>query len=128
MEQTMKMRTVESVLEVVGHRIAVKVDEVQTMSPGGIVMVQDEKLELVKTQTGCVVSIGPDCWKAYRKVDANGREVNGQPWVQVGQRVLFGKYASQFVEDPETKEVFALMNDSDIIARIIDKRLIVIED
>ena len=125
---TQSQRTVESVLELVGHRVAVKVDEVQTVSEGGIVMVQDERLELVKTQTGCVVSIGPDSWTAYRKVDINGKEVNGQPWVEVGQRVLFTKYASQFIEDPETKEVFALMNDSDIIAKIIDKRLIVIQD
>jgi len=128
MEQIQKQRTVESVLELVGHRIAVKVDEVETQSEGGIILVQDEKLELVKTQTGCIVSIGPDCWKAYRKVDQNGREVNGQPWAAVGDRVLFTKYASQFVEDPETKEVFALMNDSDIIARVVDKRLIVIQD
>lgn len=128
MEQIQSQRTVESVLELVGHRVAVKVDEVQTQSEGGILLVQDERLELVKTQTGCVVSIGPDCWKAYRKVDQNGREVNGQPWVGVGQRVLFTKYASQFIEDPETKEVFALMNDSDIIAKVIDKRLIVIQE
>ena len=125
---TQSQRTVESVLELVGHRVAVKVDEVQTTSEGGIVLVQDEKLELVKTQTGCVVDYGPEAWKAYRTVDANGREVNGRPWVQKGQRVLFSKYSSKFVEDPETGEVFALMNDNDIIARIVDKRLIVIED
>ena len=121
-------RTVDSILELVGHRLAVKVDEVQTVSEGGIVLVQDEKLELVKAQTGCVVSIGPECWKAYRTVDHTGKEVNGRPWVKEGDRIFFSKYASKFIEDPETKEVFALLNDSDVIAKIVDKRAIVLED
>lgn len=124
-------RGIESSLELVGHRLAVRVDEVETKSEGGIIMYateKDQQMDLVAKQTGIVTSIGPECWKAYRVLADNGCEVNGRPWVKVGDRVLFSKYASKFIEDPETSEVFALLNDSDVIAKVIDKRIVVKDD
>lgn len=124
-------RTVNSVLEVVGHRLAIKVDEVEKVSDGGIIIVTDnqEHMELVAAQTGCVVSIGPECWKAYRTINQDtGKEVNGRPWVKEGDRVFFSKYTSKFIKDPETDEIFALINDNDVIAKIVDKRAVVLED
>jgi co-chaperonin GroES (HSP10) len=104
----------KTVLRPLGHRIIVKPDEVEKTSPGGIVLVQDEKLARFNQQTGTLVAIGEDAWKAYRKVDENGKLVNGQPWAKVGDKVMYSRNAGKWIKHPDTQEEFVLMNDEDL--------------
>lgn len=105
-----------------GHRVLIKADPIEKKSKGGIVIVQDEKLERTGVQRGIVVDVGPDCWKAYRQIDPDTRdEVNGIPWAAVGDYVLFSRHAGRFVEDPmDGNALYLVMNDEDILGIIRD--------
>ena len=50
-----------------------------------------------------------NAWKAFD---------GGEPWAKVGDRVAFAKYGGFKIEDPDTKEVYRLLNDEDITAII----------
>jgi co-chaperonin GroES (HSP10) len=102
-----------------GHRFLIKADEVETTLPSGVVVVVDEKLEKAGQMRGTVVGVGPSAYKAFREINEdNGQEVNGRPWVQVGDYVLYARYAGKQVEDPTTKEEFVVCMDEDIVLRI----------
>lgn len=103
-----------SVMRPCGHKVLVKPDPVEKTSAGGIILQQDEKLARAMQQWGTIVAIGPDAWKAFRKLDQNGKEVNGQPWAKVGDRVFYSRNAARLVNHPKTDELFGLMNDGDI--------------
>lgn len=90
-------------MKVRGYRVLVKADEIETVSRGGIVIVQDEKLEKAAQQTGIVVGVGHTCW------------YDEDPWCKVGDRILFAKYAGRLIVDPDTGEDYMVMNDKDVI-------------
>lgn len=106
-------------IRVTGHRLLVKEDPVETKI-GSIYIVQDEKLERATAQHGVIVAVGPDCWKAYRKIDEDGIERNGDPWAKVGDYVIFARHAGRFIVDPVTDEQYLIMNDGDIIGVITE--------
>jgi len=98
-----------------GYRILVDIDPIETVSKGGIYLVQDEKMEAAGQQFGTVVSIGHTCW-----TNANG-EQKVEPWCAVGDRILFARHAGRFVYDPANREKeFLVMNDTDVIAVITE--------
>jgi co-chaperonin GroES (HSP10) len=111
-----------------GHRVLIKPDEVESQTATGIILVQDERLAKGGNQFGTIVSVGKQAWKAFREVDENGKEVNGRPWAEVGDRVIFAKYAGKFVYDPTTgtsdkdREEYLIINDEDIVAVIKDEK------
>lgn len=99
-------------IRVPGHRVLVKPEPVEKVSAGGIVIArpgQGDKLELMGTDRGTVVDLGPTCWKNY---DADLPE--WAPWCKIGDRVVFARYAGKLVKNPETEEEFFLINDEDI--------------
>ena len=101
-------------LNIRGYRILVDIDPIETVSKGGIFLVQDEKLEAAGQQFGTVVSIGHTCW-----TQADGSKL--EPWCKLGDRILFARHAGRFVYDPENREKeFMIMNDTDIIAVITE--------
>lgn len=55
---------------------------------------------------GTVVGIGP---LAYKDIG------DGTPPVQVGDFVVFAKYAGVFVTDPDTDEDLVILNDEDVL-------------
>ena len=101
-----------------GHRVLIKPDPINKTSAGGIFLAVDEKLEKAGQQIGTIVALGEDCWKAFRKINQHGKEVNGLPWVKLGDKVLYSRFAGKFVGHPDTKEEFTIMNDEDILIRI----------
>ena len=97
-----------------GYRLLVDIDPIETVTAGGIVLVQNEKLEASGQQFGTVVQIGHTCWTT-----ATGEKL--EPWCEVGDRILFARHAGRFVFDPEDRDQeFMVMNDNDVIAVITE--------
>lgn len=92
----------------IGHRVLIKPDKVEEVSKGGIIIAKPaiDKEQLGQV-TGIVLAIGEDCWREYDK-----------PWCQVGDRVLYQRYAGMRVPDNECEGGFrsdmVLLNDLDI--------------
>lgn len=95
-----------------GHRVLVRMDEPETETESGIVIVTDERLERAGIQRGHILAIGDLAWKAFSK------NYDGKPWAKVGDYILISKFAGKWVEDPETKEILSIINDEDVIAVI----------
>jgi co-chaperonin GroES (HSP10) len=89
----------------VGYRILVKPNQVDETSEGGIILVQDKKLEKAGQMTGTLVAIGNMAWTQYG---------DPTPWANVGDRVLYSRYAGSFIEDPISKVEYKLLNDEDL--------------
>ena len=105
-----------------GHRVLVKPDPIEEKTDAGIFIVQDERTAKGTQVYGTVEAVGPDAWKAFRKIDENGNEVNGQPWASKGDRVVFSRFAGRFISDPNKPDgddnEFVILNDEDIVAII----------
>ena len=72
-----------------GYRVLVKADAVDTESAGGIIYVQDEKLERAAQTNGTLVRVGIEAWE-----DAK------EPWAVVGDRVTYIRHAGKPIVDP----------------------------
>lgn len=98
----------------VGHRILVKPDSVdeKLKTEWGFEILADKRIERSIEIHGTLIAVGDQAWKAF------GKDFTGEPWAEVGSRVMFAQHAGRFVTDPETKEEFLLMNDEDITAVI----------
>ena len=98
-----------------GYRLLVDIDPIEKVTPGGIVLVQDEKLEASGQQFGTVVAIGHTCW-----TNAEGEQVV-EPWCEVGDYILFARHAGRFVFDPKDRsKEYSVMLDTDVIAVITE--------
>lgn len=88
----------------------VEVDEVLKAAQefGFTIVNSNQKREDASVDKGVVLAIGPTAW--------NLPEHGGKPWCEVGDTVLFVKFAPKFVEDPETEETLAILNDDDVVA------------
>ena len=107
-------------LKPLGPRVIVKPDDFDDADPhyaaakrAGIVLKRD-KFEQDAVVIGTVVSIGP---KAFHEPVGDGT-----PWVKVGDRVYYAKFAGKQVIDPETKDELLLLNDEDLCAEIIGEK------
>jgi chaperonin GroES len=105
-------------IKVTGHRVLIKEDPVEKKTKGGIILATDEKRERAGLMHGILVSVGPDCWKAFRKIDREGIERDGEPWARKGDYVLFARHAGRFIKDPTNGDEFVIMNDEDILGVI----------
>lgn len=101
-----------------GHRILIRHDKLEDIDDtfkaakqAGIHIPKEFKevrLEQNAVDKGVVVGIGPTAWKDF----------GGEPWCAVGDYIAFAKHAGKYIEDPETKEEFVLLNDEDIVCVI----------
>lgn len=92
-------------LKVVGDRVLIKPEDLERKSKGGIILNYGdlENAHKMATQKGEIVDIGPDAYQEYK-----------DPWVKVGDKVIFAQYAGKFIEDPETEEKYIVINDIDV--------------
>lgn len=92
-----------------GHRVLVRPDKVDEKE-GSLFLPAEVRARMGDAQIfGSVVSLGPNAFKAFD---------DGVPWCAAGDRVAFAKYGGFIIQDPETKELFRLLNDEDICAVI----------
>jgi co-chaperonin GroES (HSP10) len=89
-----------------GYRVIVKPDDIETVTPAGVIVVTDEKLEKAGQMRGTLVAIGKDCWEGH------------EPYAKIGDWVLYSRYAGKVIEDPVTRERYFILNDEDILATI----------
>jgi len=101
-------------INIVGKRVLSKPEELKLETEAGIQLVLDEKLERHAQVTGVVVDYGHLAWKDYSRDEWN------EPWVQVGNRVMYSKYAGKIITDPDTGEEYVIINDEDVLAIIAD--------
>jgi chaperonin GroES len=89
------------------HRVLVKPDDVDGMTPGGLYVPEDtrERLQMASTM-GTIVAQGDTAWKDYKV----------EPETKVGDRVGFARYAGTEFEHDEVK--YRLLNDEDILVVI----------
>lgn len=97
-----------------GHKVLIRPTPVSTEhkidgTELSLVLPLDVERELAATTEGEIVAIGET---AYMKVD------DGRPWVQVGDKVIYAKYAGALAVDPATKEKFVVVHDVDIVCII----------
>ena len=107
-------------LNPLGPRVIVKPDNIEDVDPtfkkakeAGIHIpkeLREMKLEQQAVVKGTVISIGP---LAFHPPVGDGT-----PWVKVGDRVYYAKYAGKDVVDPETEERFLLLMDEDLVVEI----------
>jgi co-chaperonin GroES (HSP10) len=100
-----------------GHRLVVKpfkqveVDEVMKKHSeflkGFEIVNSNKKREDASVDVGTVVDIGPTAWKDF----------GGTPWCEVGDTVVFAKFAGKFLENPfnDSAEPVFLINDEDVV-------------
>lgn len=107
-------------LNPLGPRVIVRPDEFDEADPvyesakkAGIVL-QKDKREQQAVVKGTVVSIGSLAFHAPVG--------DGTPWVKVGDRVYYAKFAGKEIIDPETKEELLLLNDEDLCVEIIGEK------
>jgi co-chaperonin GroES (HSP10) len=75
-----------------------------------------EKREEAGTQIGTVIQVGPTAFRAF-----DGSDPNWKPWCKPGDRIIFARYAGKFVDDPETKERFFVINDEDVQVKVYER-------
>lgn len=98
-----------------GYRLVVKQDSLTEVddiykraSKSNIIIAHQEvSREQMAVDTGIVLSIGPDVWADFK-----------QPWCEVGDRIVFAKYAGKVVGDGEDKVI--VLNDEDVVAVLKD--------
>lgn len=106
-----------------GYRILVKPADIKEEVDLGNgkkleIVKADEKLHRASMDRGEVIAVGDEVNLAYRKIDDNGIERNGQPWVKVGDKIWFTRNAGYHIVHPETKERFIVLNDGDPIVKL----------
>lgn len=96
-----------STIKPAGHRILVRMDEVETKTTSGLIHLPEsakDRQEAAQT-TGTLIAVGINAWSYDGE----------KPWAVPGDRVYFAKYIGALVLDPETGVKYHLMNDADIM-------------
>lgn len=105
-------------IEIILNRVLVKPVELEKERDLGegrklyISRGDDEKRHEAARVEGHVVSIGET---AYKDIG------NGTSPIKVGDHVVFAKYAGFYVKDPDTDEDLIVLNDEDVLCRVIRK-------
>jgi co-chaperonin GroES (HSP10) len=100
------------------HRILIKQDRLEetdetfrSARASGIVIPDlDERVrEQAAVDTGVVVRVGETAFRDFGTTSP----------IEVGDSVVYAKYAGKTIVDPVTKEKFVAINDEDVIAKLI---------
>ena len=100
-----------------GHRVLVRQMKLEEFDPtykkvSSVIVIpetEDRKREQNAVDMGVVEAIGPTAFKDF----------GGDPWVKVGDKVYFAKYAGKILKDHNKPEdQFVLLNDEDLCASV----------
>lgn len=91
-----------------GHRVLVKPIRIEEKTKGGIYLPQQtQEMERAGVDKGEVIAIGATAWMDER--------LGGKPWCEVGDTVIWARYAGKPVTVGE--EIYHLINDEDILGK-----------
>jgi len=103
-------------LKPLGHRVLIKPDDVDSKTKSGIILIEETTRQERQAQVvGTVIEIGDTCW-----LDTP----SGEPWCQVGDRVVFAKYSGMKIWNPvegKYRDDLLIINDLDITALITEE-------
>lgn len=100
----------------VGHRLIIKLDDVEEVSKGGILLPDVNRERSAARTIGTIIAIGPNCWKAFD---------DGEPWAKIGDKVVVSKYAGKRIKDPDFPELdLQVLNDEDIQVVYVGSNLV----
>jgi len=89
-----------------GHRVIVKLDVVEEVTSGGIIIGKSSAEQLEEAGLyGTLIAVGPTAWKDH----------GSKPWAEVGDRVAVSKYSGLTMMEPGSSTKFRLANDEDIL-------------
>ena len=95
-------------LEPAGHRVLVVPEKVAEKTSGGLFLPDAARDAKMQSQIfGTVVAVGKNAFKAFD---------DGHNWCEVGDLIAFAKYGGFIIQDPETDELYRLLNDEDVCA------------
>lgn len=102
------MQINESGIIPAGHRVIVRMDEVERQTESGIILREDtaDREEMAGTKA-TVIAVGPSAWA--------DQKIGGQ-WAKVGDRVMIAKFAGQLWKRANVK--YRVISDLDVIAVI----------
>ena len=108
-------------LKALGYRLIVKPDNVKTShevkgTDIKLAIAVDEKLYKATMSVGTVIDIGPLAW-----IDYNKNAVLKKPWVKIGDKILYSRYGGKLIQDPDTEEDFIILDDGDVLCKIVEK-------
>jgi len=92
-----------------GHRVLILPDPVEEVTQSGIIVsvgVERDRERLAQLK-GTIVELGNTAWSDQP-----------EPWAQVGDHVIFGKYSGLIYDGNDEKE-YRIINDLDVVA-IVD--------
>lgn len=97
----------------IGFRVHVKPDvnetEQRARKSGFILAPTDDRRQAqLAVDTGVVLDIGPTAWAEYV----------GDPWVKVGDKVVYARHAGYAVGEDDDKVL--VLNDADIVTKLED--------
>jgi len=100
-----------------GHRVMVKLHQLEDYDPvfksakqAGFELPEfSRRKEETIIDTGVVVRVGKTAWKAFD---------DGHAWCEVGDTIAYARHSGKKVKDPDTEEVFLILNDEDVVAII----------
>lgn len=102
-------------IKICGHRLLVKPMDylsddpaLQRMKAMGfqIADTEDNKRAKESVDKGTVVQVGPTAFKDF----------GGDAWCEVGDEIVYAKFAGKLIVDPSTNEKFYAINDEDVVA------------
>ena len=97
-----------------GYRMLIKLFELEQVSKGGIILVDESKQYAdIACQVGEVIKQGPDCYTG---------EKFSRPWCKKGDFVIFAKHAGQKLEIKRDEKIdkYLFINDDDVRATVKD--------
>lgn len=102
-------------IEPVTHRLVIKpfkiteTDKVYKSAIAAGIQLPDEdkrRREQAAVDQGTIVAMGPTVFADFNSLNT----------LNIGDEIVFAKYAGKEVEDPETKETYTVINDEDVVA------------
>ena len=91
------------------HRVILK-PKIETTTKSGIVLAVSERSQAINSDQGEVFMIGSSAWKDERVFG----KVAEQP-VKVGDNVFYAKYGAKVLKDPDSDQLYIILNDEDIL-------------
>lgn len=113
-----------------GHHVLVAPMEWEQRTETGIYLTPHEDSEFAKLEKagrmyGTLEAVGPQAWKAHAAALLKGINFewlakvllkHTDDWAQIGDTVMYSRYAGKSVFDPKTGAEYYLIHDEDILA------------